>query len=204
MFIRSTSSFSFADELEQNILINIEFTLKGPNELFLTSAQLDTIAIACQSPLVVQQMLKSGLPAALSGIILEYCMDHAAKEKEDDKVFEPMEEDTISTSSSSRHSSISISSDSVPISGESVNTSRAQSENSRQQRSKTCLMANIQTITEILNFFSEVCAEGQMRDWLGSQEGSLFWKPLLDLLCHQKPDNQSRKAHSSKFNIRFF
>jgi baculoviral IAP repeat-containing protein 6 len=46
----------------------------------------------------------------------------------------------------------------------------------------------------VLNFFAEVCAEGHMRDWLGSAEGSVFWLPLLSLLC-----NKSSSADSGDF-----
>lgn len=44
------------------------------------------------------------------------------------------------------------------------------------------------TMAVILKFLAEVCMEGQMRDWLGSPEGSLFWAPLLTMLCN-KPNN---------------
>ncbi|XP_039282031.1 baculoviral IAP repeat-containing protein 6 isoform X3 [Nilaparvata lugens] len=41
----------------------------------------------------------------------------------------------------------------------------------------------------MLKFLEEVCMAGQMRDWLGSPEGSIFWGPLLSLLCN-KPTNE--------------
>lgn len=47
-------------------------------------------------------------------------------------------------------------------------------------------MVDVIEITDILNFFSEVCSEGTMRDWLGSYEGAVFWEPLLHLLCNNK------------------
>jgi hypothetical protein len=43
----------------------------------------------------------------------------------------------------------------------------------------------VDAMAMILNFFAEVCAEGHMRDWLGSSEGSVFWLPLLSLLCNK-------------------
>lgn len=46
-------------------------------------------------------------------------------------------------------------------------------------------MLKVDTIAMVLNFFAEVCAEGHMRDWLGSPEGSVFWLPLLSLLCNK-------------------
>jgi baculoviral IAP repeat-containing protein 6 len=53
-------------------------------------------------------------------------------------------------------------------------------------------MLRVDTMAMVLNFFAEVCAEGHMRDWLGSPEGSIFWLPLLSLLC-----NRSNSADSS-------
>lgn len=46
-------------------------------------------------------------------------------------------------------------------------------------------MLRVDTMAMVLNFFAEVCAEGRMRDWLGSAEGSVFWLPLLSLLCNK-------------------
>lgn len=47
-------------------------------------------------------------------------------------------------------------------------------------------MVNVVKVTEILDFMAEICSEGHMRDWLGSYEGSVFWGPLLTLLCNNK------------------
>jgi baculoviral IAP repeat-containing protein 6 len=47
-------------------------------------------------------------------------------------------------------------------------------------------MISVRKIKEILEFFAEICSEGHMRDWLGSYEGSVFWEPLLTLLCNNK------------------
>lgn len=45
-------------------------------------------------------------------------------------------------------------------------------------------MINVTTVRDIVDFFAEVCSEGMMRDWLGSEKGSRFWKPLLFVLCN--------------------
>jgi hypothetical protein len=55
-------------------------------------------------------------------------------------------------------------------------------------------MMRVDTMAMVLNFFAEVCAEGHMRDWLGSAEGSVFWPPLLSLLC-----NKSSSADNGDF-----
>jgi hypothetical protein len=55
-------------------------------------------------------------------------------------------------------------------------------------------MLKIDTIAMVLNFFAEVCAEGHMRDWLGCAEGSVFWLPLLSLLCNKSNSGDSSDA----------
>ena len=42
-------------------------------------------------------------------------------------------------------------------------------------------MTDPESIAIVLEFFSLVCSEGKMRNWLG-KEGSNFWLPLLTLL----------------------
>lgn len=48
-------------------------------------------------------------------------------------------------------------------------------------------LINIKKIPMILDFFAECSGEGYIRDWLGSHQGSIFWKPLLSLLCNYRP-----------------
>lgn len=48
-------------------------------------------------------------------------------------------------------------------------------------------VVTMSTCTDILDFFTDVCSEGLMRDWLGSEDGSQFWQPLLNVLCHSIP-----------------
>lgn len=119
-------------------------------ELSLTPVQLKTIAMACQSPLAISQLLDSGLPYLLSIAILEFC--------------NRIVQDTPSVFSSSQPST-SASTSSAPL-------------------------VNVDMISEILDFFSESCSEGTMRDWLGSHDGSLFWSPLLNMLCNDRPSNE--------------
>ncbi|CAH1128208.1 unnamed protein product [Ceutorhynchus assimilis] len=51
-------------------------------------------------------------------------------------------------------------------------------------------MAKLEKVTIILQFFTDVCDEKMLRDWLGSQDGSSFWPRLLHWLC-KKPYNSS-------------
>lgn len=65
-------------------------------------------------------------------------------------------------------------------------------------------MLRVDTIAMILNFFAEVCAEGHMRDWLGSPEGSVFWLPLLSLLCNKSSSVDSDLEGHSRYSSHFY
>lgn len=51
-------------------------------------------------------------------------------------------------------------------------------------------MAKLEKVTTILQFFTDVCDEKMLRDWLGSPDGSSFWPHLLHWLC-KKPFSSS-------------
>ncbi|GAB0094178.1 Baculoviral IAP repeat-containing protein 6 [Sergentomyia squamirostris] len=133
------------------------------SELNLTKSQLSTVALACQSTVAIHQLLDSGLPRLLTSVILEFCH---------------------------KISSLSIASQNAQEASSSCLTDSAKVEGAKMDsRTKRYPMVNVSTCADILNFFSEVCTEGSMRDWLGSYEGSVFWKPLLDILCNISPLN---------------
>lgn len=50
-------------------------------------------------------------------------------------------------------------------------------------------MFHVDTISAILDFFSELCWEGPIRKWLGSSEVSVFWEHLLEYLCKTVPSS---------------
>jgi hypothetical protein len=62
----------------------------------------------------------------------------------------------------------------------------------------------VDAMAMILNFFAEVCAEGHMRDWLGSPEGSVFWLPLLSLLCNKSSSADSDLEGHSRYSNHFY
>lgn len=121
------------------------YRLQTLSNINLTSSQLQTIAMACQSSLAIHQLIECGLPNLFSSAILEFCHQMSIQDLE----------------ISSKYSADKTSHRTYP-------------------------MINITKITEILNFLTEICSEeGHMRDWLGSYEGSIFWEPLLTLLCNK-------------------
>lgn len=60
-------------------------------------------------------------------------------------------------------------------------------------------LTEIKYITDILKFFADLSDEKPMRDWLGSNEGSTFWFPLLKWLCEEpfmKKLSMQSEAHA--------
>ena len=120
------------------------YSIESLSKLTLTTPQLQTISMACQSPLAVYQLIDSGLPNLFTSAILEFC--HRM-------------------------------SNAQTASNESMTDA---------DKAGGYPMVNVTKVTEILDFMAEICSEGHMRDWLGSYEGSVFWGPLLTLLCNNK------------------
>lgn len=153
-----------------------------------TRDQLLTLAMACQSKLAVQQLIDSGLPGKLA----KYCrrvFKRANVEEGDEEVtMEQMEVDDDIVMEENIP-------DVAPPQVESLDTG-------------VLLPKDIANCRNIIDFFSEVCAEGLMRDWLGSEIGSCFWAPLLYRLCHARLLNDCHEIEThltelEKATIRF-
>lgn len=54
-------------------------------------------------------------------------------------------------------------------------------------------MTEPDSIAVVLEFFSLVCSEAKMRDWLG-KDGIGFWLPLLTLLSERPIENPSASS----------
>lgn len=121
------------------------YSIESLSKLTLTTSQLQTISMACQSPLAIYQLIDSGLPNLFTSAILEFC--HRMSNRDQATNRECMTD---------------------------------------ADKAGGYPMVNVTKITEILDFMADICSEGHMRDWLGSYEGSVFWEPLLTLLCNNK------------------
>lgn len=62
-------------------------------------------------------------------------------------------------------------------------------------------MANLESVTSVLNFFADLCSEPSMRDWLGSTDGSSFWSPLLQWLCCRQTCFSSKLKTEAHTNL---
>ncbi|KAG5886808.1 hypothetical protein JTB14_031450 [Gonioctena quinquepunctata] len=66
------------------------------------------------------------------------------------------------------------------------------------ENGSTAPMSQLENVSSILQFFTDVSDEKMMRDWLGSEDGSSFWLPLLQFLCKKpaaKSSNLQTEAH---------
>uniref|UniRef100_A0A8D8CH63 Baculoviral IAP repeat-containing protein 6 n=1 Tax=Culex pipiens TaxID=7175 RepID=A0A8D8CH63_CULPI len=65
-------------------------------------------------------------------------------------------------------------------------------------------MVSIAKVTELLEFFADLCSVGLLRDWLGlAGEGAIFWEPLLTVLCDDKLGRGTATALLENSTIKF-
>ncbi|XP_037726370.1 baculoviral IAP repeat-containing protein 6 isoform X3 [Drosophila subpulchrella] len=124
---------------------------------------LKTLALACQSPAAVYQMLDSGLPKLLSHAIYEYCM-HLLPGSEQEGA--------------------AANNQAAAAPADDEDSSLTDFDKAEANVSNNTPLLSSSNVPKVLDFFAECCAEGPMRDWLGTMQGSVFWKPLLQLLCN--------------------
>ncbi|XP_062702655.1 baculoviral IAP repeat-containing protein 6 isoform X3 [Aedes albopictus] len=174
------------------------------SRLNLSKAHLATISMACQSPLAVQQLIDSGLPNLLTSVILEFChrtlnsINQHQKQSADVASGQSVERDNREVFEEEQAAAAAAAS--VDGVSDESGSCMTDADKEHHKYSGSCSrdvvypMVNVQKVTEILGFFSEVCSEGHMRDWLGCFEGSIFWEPLLLLLCNNKLANISSEV----------
>lgn len=161
---------------------NLTTLLKRP-------AYLGTIAMACQSPSAVYQLVDSGLPKLLAYALYEYCSALLPEVKRSVPQASASTSTTatiISSASTSSSSATRLSSISSACLTDADKAECVDERNSALSEMVVPLL-NCAHVPKMLDFFSECCAEGHMRDWLGTQQGAIFWKPLLELLCNYRP-----------------
>uniref|UniRef100_A0A1B6DSS9 Uncharacterized protein n=3 Tax=Clastoptera arizonana TaxID=38151 RepID=A0A1B6DSS9_9HEMI len=145
--------------------------LQDLESLVISEGQLMTIAMACQSPPAVVQLLDSGLPSLLTQAIIELCTKKGNRKKK-------------STNQSMT--------DSDKASNHNHNISSSQEKKS---------LLHVKTLPVILQFLTELSFNGLLRDWLGSNEGSVFWLPLLKFLCCRQTKSQKYQLISDSLAL---
>ncbi|XP_073817547.1 BIR repeat containing ubiquitin-conjugating enzyme isoform X2 [Musca autumnalis] len=167
--------------------------------LFQHPSYLATIALACQSSNAVFQLVDSGLPKLLAYALYEYCNTLLYQDVEMHQVEDtrrssspppPLDEsgqNEVAGPASSVATSLSTGcmTDADKVAGDHQLDEMQTDQN--ENRSSQPQLMSFELVPKILDFFSDCCSEGHMRDWLGTQQGSIFWKPLLKLLCNHRP-----------------
>ncbi|XP_015038690.2 baculoviral IAP repeat-containing protein 6 isoform X3 [Drosophila pseudoobscura] len=144
---------------------------------------LKTLALACQSPAAVYQMLDSGLPKLLAHAVYEYCTHLLAGLEQ--------EAPSLAAAPAPAPAQAAMPTDGQQGSSSLTDFDKAEAPPSASPPNLNTPLLSSSVVPKVLDFFAECCAEGPMRNWLGTMQGSVFWKPLLQLLCH---------THSSQFS----
>lgn len=160
--------------------------------LFQHPSYLATIALACQSSNAVFQLVDSGLPKLLAYALYEYCSKLLCQEMDVDNNTQrsnsPVELPNPVSPSSPSSLSRTCMTDADKVAGDHQHgMEEMQTENNDNTDPSQPQLMSFELVPKILDFFSDCCTEGHMRDWLGTQQGSIFWKPLLKLLCNHRP-----------------
>ncbi|KMZ04446.1 baculoviral IAP repeat-containing protein 6 isoform X6 [Drosophila simulans] len=134
---------------------------------------LKTLALACQSPAAVYQMLDSGLPKLLAHGINEYCMH-----------LMPGSEPVASAATVTVPEDETLANNQAAAAADDEDSSLTDFDKAEANVVHNTPLLSSSNVPKVLDFFAECCAEGPMRDWLGTMQGSVFWKPLLQLLCN--------------------
>ncbi|KAL9897854.1 dual E2 ubiquitin-conjugating enzyme/E3 ubiquitin-protein ligase BIRC6-like isoform 3-T4 [Glossina fuscipes fuscipes] len=143
-------------------------------------SHLATIAIACQSPNVVYQLVDSDLPKLLAYALYEYCSTLNAIEQQSQPQPQPQPQ-AVELPAVHFQMFNDCLTDADKVAEDNIESMQTDVENAYQPP-----LLKSHLVPKILDFFSECCAEGHMRDWLGTKQGSIFWKSLLTLLCNRR------------------
>jgi baculoviral IAP repeat-containing protein 6 len=171
----------------------------------LTENQLLSVSMACQSPAAIDRLLNSGLPHALTRCILGKILFPYRN-----KIYQIGTKNRHFVIISKKHGITCFYSDAVIYfflsewcGHRQINDKKGGECHSLQNCHKLCFLPegllSIEGVAIVLDFLADICAEGRMRDWLGSTEGSLFWLPLLHKLCNEQlpQDIQNRQVQFS-------
>lgn len=175
------ASFSFTDDNKEDELTHLTDDSKGAiylglddggaqgpdnwGHLVIDEVHLTTLALASQSPEAVERLINSGFLMRLADSLSDFC-NHEILRRE-----MPQLGNSLTDSSKAK----------VRLVDTARSSPRSPIGNDVESDSFT-LTADL--VKPVLNFFTELCNEPSVKNWLGSPEGSVFWSPLLTVLCH--------------------
>ncbi|XP_013417535.1 baculoviral IAP repeat-containing protein 6 [Lingula anatina] len=152
----------FSLDIEQTT-VHQPMTLQDLGHMILDEVHLATLGVACQSESAVRQLLESGFPAMLAQAMYEFCNKELGRYS-----------DSLSFSEKTT--------DSVKTNNLKKGSRRKESVESLASDKGICLTADL--VAPVLHFFTTVTQESVMKDWLGDNEGNIFWSVLLNMLCN--------------------
>ena len=135
----------------------------------LDEAHLSTLSVTCQSETSTDRILGSGFPAILAQALAEFCTQEIIRNQNSGQLPSPGLTDAskIKAARSPRSPRVG-----------------ARGSSSESNISEPVVSLTADLIAPVLDFFTELCSQLRMKNWLGSLEGSVFWTPLLTLLCN--------------------
>ena len=155
----------------------VQFPVEEFAHVMLDEAHLSTLAVACQSETSTDRILESAFPAILAQALAEFCTQEIMRNQHPSQPPSPGLTDASKIKAAAK-------SPRSPRVG--LGARRTSSESSI---SEPVVSLTADLIAPVLDFFTELCRQLRMKHWLGSAEGSVFWTPLLTLLCNISASN---------------
>ncbi|XP_067680641.1 baculoviral IAP repeat-containing protein 6-like isoform X2 [Haliotis asinina] len=155
-------------------------TLQELSHMMLDESRLATLALVCKSPVAIKQLLDSGFPTVLAQCLYEFCKNEFVRMSENNDA------------GNSRGGTNVVSEGITVIKEETPDLAETDKSWS----------LNGQLVAAILEFFAEVSSETLMKDWVGSQEGSVFWTMLLTMLCNTYSQTAHPAVHAPQIQLK--
>ncbi|CAH1791767.1 unnamed protein product [Owenia fusiformis] len=154
------------------------------SHMILDESHFGILATACQSPLAIKQLLYSGFPGVLAQGLMDFCAREVARCV--DMMSPSSEEDVFKGGASSQ---------TTPRSA-----SRSSSSESYGLEKGVSITADL--VSAVLQFLAEIGKESLVKDWLGSNDGNIFWPILLTMLCTSPPKTSNlNPAHPHRHKV---
>ncbi|XP_072169396.1 dual E2 ubiquitin-conjugating enzyme/E3 ubiquitin-protein ligase BIRC6-like [Diadema setosum] len=151
--------------------INQPITRQEFSHVIIDEAHLSLLALACQSKVATKKLLDSQFLVLLAEALSEFCAQELMRGETLNGSSDPLTDASKLKASGSRIQS--------PRSPRGA--SRRSSTDSLQTDALVVLTADL--VAPVLHFFKDLSSQSEIKDWLASPDGVIFWAPLLTLLC---------------------
>ncbi|XP_041468480.1 baculoviral IAP repeat-containing protein 6-like isoform X2 [Lytechinus variegatus] len=141
------------------------------SHVIIDEAHLSLLALACQSDVATKRLLDSQFLVLLAEALSEFCTQELIRTESLNGFNDPLTDASKLKASGSR----------VQSPRSPRNSARRESTESLPSDATVVLTADL--VAPVLNFFKDLSAQIEIKNWLASPEGVVFWAPLLALLC---------------------